>query len=605
MIDITTLSDRAREALIGLFFARLGTKDERLQLKDEYWKAESARYNRSVMGCKQFRDRMDKYFDNRKGYQDEKLDETEQAVLDKYGQIPLEELEAAAKALVDTFRSETAPDSFISLRLSSKLALNGKREISIQGFEDTVEALTVGKQVFISLTGPNPGFLGFGHVSGKAYPASQGRRIKYACKVTADLLLKTPLPRYAFQAYPEAYNAPLLIYDVPFNVIAPLEYGRAVKIVKALLDRQPELKERVETLFSADFMDRVQGHEDFLEEKTAEYGPDIKEHKAIPLVYDTSLKTHWPYNRILFGAPGTGKSWKLEEDRKSFAREDYIRVTFHPDYSYAHFVGTYKPVSSWDDRQKKSIISYEYVPGPFLRAYVEALKSGRTARPKPFLLIIEEINRASMAAVFGDVFQLLDRDSNGVSQYPVEASEDMRKYLAKALGGAPEDYSRLWLPNNLFLWATMNSADQGVFPMDTAFKRRWNFEYLGIDDNEEGIKGLVLTLGEGKYRQTVEWNSLRKAINSFLAEAGIAEDKQLGPYFISGPALEDEGEFVKLFASKVLMYLYEDAARQKRALLFGRQNIRYSEVRKGFLERGVDVFSPEIVQASGRILLSE
>ena len=95
-----------------------------------------------------------------------------------------------------------------------------------------------------------------------------------------------------------------------------------------------------------------------------------------------------------------------------------------------------------------------------------------------------------MAAVFGDVFQLLDRDDDGVSEYEIQASEDIRKYLAKELGGSPDSYKRIRIPNNMFIWATMNSADQGVFPMDTAFKRRWNFEYLGIDENEEKIKGI-------------------------------------------------------------------------------------------------------------------
>lgn len=125
-----------------------------------------------------------------------------------------------------------------------------------------------------------------------------------------------------------------------------------------------------------------------------------------------------------------------------------------------------------------------------MRVYVEALKSGRTENPQPHLLLIEEINRAKVAAVFGDVFQLLDRDDDGVSEYEIQASEDIRKYLAKQLGGTPDNYQKIRIPNNMFIWSTMNSADQGVFPMDTAFKRRWNFEYLGINENEEKISGI-------------------------------------------------------------------------------------------------------------------
>ena len=160
-----------------------------------------------------------------------------------------------------------------------------------------------------------------------------------------------------------------------------------------------------------------------------------------------------------------------------------------------------------------------------MRIYVKALKNSRTDVPKPFLLIIEEINRANVAAVFGDVFQLLDRGDDEVSEYPIQASEDIKKYLAQPenLGGSPDDYSEIRIPDNMFIWATMNSADQGVFPMDTAFKRRWDFTYLGIDDSEAGIVGKKVELGEGEYRRVVEWNVLRKAINSELLTYKVNE----------------------------------------------------------------------------------
>ena len=150
-------------------------------------------------------------------------------------------------------------------------------------------------------------------------------------------------------------------------------------------------------------------------------------------------------------------------------------------------------------------IRYDFVPGPFMRVYVDALKSGRTEAPQPHLLLIEEINRAKVAAVFGDVFQLLDRDDDGVSEYEIQASEDIRRYLASQLGGDADNYKKIRIPNNMFIWATMNSADQGVFPMDTAFKRRWNFTYLGIDDNDKDIRGKYVVVGS-KEQQRIEWN---------------------------------------------------------------------------------------------------
>lgn len=320
------------------------------------------------------------------------------------------------------------------------------------------------------------------------------------------------------------------------------------------------------------------------------------------VVYKTNLKTDFEPNRILFGAPGTGKSYTLNSERKKLLGEnnesDYERVTFHPDYAYANFVGTYKPVPSGD------VITYEYVPGPFMRVYVNALKNARTDHVRPFLLIIEEINRANVAAVFGDIFQLLDRDDDNVSEYPIQATEDMKKFLAKELGGDKEEYCKIRIPNNMFLWATMNSADQGVFPMDTAFKRRWDFTYIGINDGEDGIAGKTVTLGKYEHTRIVEWNSLRKAINERLSSFRINEDKLLGPYFLSRKIVPSESEikpevFINAFKNKVLMYLFDDAGKQKRSSLFAEDvdSTKYSEVCKAFDTKGIFAFCTEISSA--------
>ena len=276
-------------------------------------------------------------------------------------------------------------------------------------------------------------------------------------------------------------------------------------------------------------------------------------------------------------------------------------MTFHPDYSYASFVGTYKPVSCKDDEGKDSI-SYRFVPGPFLRVLVKALKRG-CSNPTPCLLLIEEINRANVAAVFGDVFQLLDRDEHGVSEYPIQTSEDVKKYLNEELGELSGDFSTLRIPDNMFIWATMNSADQGVFPMDTAFKRRWEFQYIGINENDSDLNEKYVTFGSSEYRKRVEWNSLRKAINDYLAEQKINEDKQLGPYFISRSIVVpesgdiDEEQFAAVFKNKVIMYLFEDAAKQRQAKLFegceGR-TLRYSEICNEFEKKGIYIFNTSI-----------
>lgn len=303
------------------------------------------------------------------------------------------------------------------------------------------------------------------------------------------------------------------------------------------------------------------------------------------------------FNRIVFGAPGTGKSFQLQyesKENKSDSPFAYIeRVTFHPDYSYGQFVGSYKPVSDDDGR-----IRYEYVPGPFMRTLVNALRSGKEQNPQNFLLIVEEINRAKVAAVFGDMFQLLDRTDNGDSVYEIQASEDVRRYLAEQLdSGTKDDYKSIKLPNNMYIWATMNSADQGVFPMDTAFKRRWEFTYLGINDNEKKIVIDELPV-KNPSGDKITWNILRKSINNMLLkECKVNEDKLLGPFFISGEvfknATSNTDAFFNAFNSKVLMYLFEDAGKMHQKKLFAgidQNELTFSQVCEDFKTRGTAIF---------------
>lgn len=318
----------------------------------------------------------------------------------------------------------------------------------------------------------------------------------------------------------------------------------------------------------------------------------------LELVYKIDFKTNYDSydrNRIIFGAPGTGKSFYLKNQAHGLlgeAEDSIERVTFHPDYTYSQFVGSYKPTMDGDD------IRYEFVPGPFMRVYINALKSARSDNPKPHLLIIEEINRARVAGVFGDIFQLLDRDSDGVSEYEIHASEDVRKYLANELGGKSTDYSSIKIPNNMFILATMNSADQGVFPLDTAFKRRWSFEYLGIDDGEDKLPK------ESKFKiaeTIIDWKKLRKAINLKMSSSdfNINEDKLIGPFFLSPKLIETDEDgfiikqekFIEVFKSKVLMYLYEDAVKQRRNQFFSNcESSRYSSVCKAFDDVGLNIF---------------
>lgn len=311
------------------------------------------------------------------------------------------------------------------------------------------------------------------------------------------------------------------------------------------------------------------------------------------------------YNRIIFGAPGTGKSHQIDTDKDSLKLLDiFERVTFHPNYTYSQFVGTYKPVSIGNGD-----IEYKYVEGPFMRLLVAALENAKDSNrtnPKRYLLIIEEINRANVAAAFGDMFQLLDR-KDGVSEYEIQTSEDVRKYLADKLGGEPENYKTLKLPNNFYIWATMNSADQGVQPMDAAFKRRWDFEYLNIDSGAFNIN-IPIPMGtdhngEVTTWKDVDWNDLRNNINNTLKKiSGVNEDKLLGPFFIGNKEkltdlITNKKNFNDLFKSKVLMYLYEDVVKMQPSELFNVKdgsNIHYSDICKDFDAKGLKIFVKSI-----------
>ncbi|MDE6476165.1 MAG: AAA family ATPase [Erysipelotrichaceae bacterium] len=329
-------------------------------------------------------------------------------------------------------------------------------------------------------------------------------------------------------------------------------------------------------------------------DNTIVYGEEIKKHNK----NNKGILPDLPRQLIYFGAPGTGKSNTIENiDMPKLLgdlADNYERVTFHPDYSYAHFVGTYKPVPKEDD---DSVITYKYIPGPFLRTFVKAIQSINNNAPEPYLLIIEEINRANVAAVFGDIFQLLDRKDNE-SEYPIQTSEDMRRYLADELGGKPLDYATIRIPDNMFIWATMNSADQGVFPVDTAFKRRWDFRYISVNDSQEKIENYNFTLGKGSNKREVKWNQLRRLLNDFLLnECRANEDKLLGPFFIKPSTLETGNEaFIDVFKNKLLMYLFDDAAKSKRQELFsGCSSPKlFSVILEEFDNKGVLIFNTAI-----------
>ena len=290
--------------------------------------------------------------------------------------------------------------------------------------------------------------------------------------------------------------------------------------------------------------------------------------------------------QIYYGAPGTGKSKAIKD--LTFG-EDVIRTTFHPDSDYASFVGTYKPITEEvvlrdcygkkviDDETKEVVkeerIAYKFIPQAFLEAYVKAWK--KLGSGKKQYLIIEEINRGNCAQIFGDLFQLLDRNEYGFSDYPIVADKDMQKYLEREFEGweiTNKDKinqlygeanmvslimkgERLVLPSNLYIWATMNTSDQSLFPIDSAFKRRWDWKYVPIRegrDKETNAKlNWYINTGDRQY----DWWSFVSQVNKLIGSLTNSEDKKLGYFFCKAKNGEIDAD---LFVSKVIFYLWND-----------------------------------------------
>lgn len=313
----------------------------------------------------------------------------------------------------------------------------------------------------------------------------------------------------------------------------------------------------------------------------------VIEHSARRVDYVTDKdKTKINLQQIFYGAPGTGKSHIIKEQTKD---EDVIRTTFHPDTDYSTFVGTYKPTTEFapvlaiigdkavETGREEKRISYEFVCQAFLQAYVAAWKKvaeakGSTAKKQ--FLVIEEINRGNCAQIFGDLFQLLDRNDLGYSDYPIKADADMQKQLKRLFDGVEIENADginalygdrdivkdvlsgevLLLPNNLYIWATMNTSDQSLFPIDSAFKRRWDWQYMPISEGRDK-NGQTKKWKIEADTQMYSWWSFIQKINDEIYDKTNSEDKKLGFYFCKPMNGIIKAE---TFVSKILFYLWND-----------------------------------------------
>ncbi len=265
---------------------------------------------------------------------------------------------------------------------------------------------------------------------------------------------------------------------------------------------------------------------------------------------------HNASNKIFYGAPGTGKSHKIHT--KICQGAEKVITVFHPDTQYNDFVGALKPMMK-KDSSDNSVVTYEFRPGPFTNALVKA----KTSPNAHIYLVIEEINRAPAAAVFGELFQLLDRNENGESTYKIDAADpDMMEYINKQLRKVGvSELTQLEIPANLSILATMNSSDQAVMPLDTAFKRRWSFEYLEIDFTNPAVPKTVIDLHTKNGCFSIEWPDLAKIINDVLIETNIAEDRLIGPFFLNPKELSDSNSAKDAINGKLFVYIWDDVLR--------------------------------------------
>lgn len=297
---------------------------------------------------------------------------------------------------------------------------------------------------------------------------------------------------------------------------------------------------------------------------------------------------------VYYGAPGTGKSYAVDKIVRKYATSDdqVYRTTFHPEYTYSDFTGQLLPVV------KKNIITYDYQPGIFTIALRQAFRD----LSKPIFLIIEEMSRGNVAAILGDIFQLLDRDDKGVSRYPVRNS-----VISKEILQFDDKDDLISLPANFYIIGTVNTSDQNVYVMDTAFKRRFDWKYISIDPvkNEDGSifedDNVKLELKVSANDSYVRWHDFYMKLNSFITDKniglGLGEDKQIGQFFIEFSKKMSEQDIRKRVENKLMQYLWEDvesASFETDTKLFDEQISNFSELHKA-LEENKQVFSEAFI----------
>lgn len=591
-ILIENLSAEEHQALVCMYYAKLPSSDPRSKkMKDDFAVLESF-FGKTFYTYRNYRDAYDYFFDSngRKGWERESVDGigiAHKAVYEKYKDYDVDVLEKAVDKIIAMYERNCNKnyDNLVSLKCIqpdvAHAVLSREPVITISDIYTLADKLTLNNTVFLTLGGDRgnsevdwePGFRAIAHVVKAPYGHGYRSEEKYfKIDLKLDVVLPEAMTRNDFLDYKSAWNVTFIGPELkrdPTQAVGSITYNEAVAVTRCALDRFPEIKDSLEKIFSTTFMNKVYGPTEKLLSVMVNHGET--DEAALCRNLNSNLTktqmaddfTFFAENVLFYGVPGCGKSYSVEQRYESQVTNNQckVRVVFHPDYTYSDFVGQLMPVlkevpNAQGEKEEK--LQYDFVPGPFTRILDVAYANHK----EKCLLIIEELNRGNAPAIFGEIFQLLDRNDDGSSKYAIYNS-DIANEVHK------DKLCPIKLPPNLTIVATMNTSDQNVFTMDTAFQRRWQMKHIpnrftGESLDEKTINHVAKHLPNSE----ISWGVFAQTINKKMHTANLGfggtEDKSLGVYFATDNDLDD----AERFAEKVLKYLWDDAFKLGRKELF-------------------------------------
>lgn len=585
-ILIENLSAEEHQALVCMYYAKLPSSDPRSKkMKDDFAVLESF-FGKTFYTYRNYRDAYDYFFDSngRKGWERESVDGigiAHKAVYEKYKDYDVDVLEKAVDKIIAMYERNCNKnyDNLVSLKCIqpdvAHAVLSREPVITISDIYTLADKLTLNNTVFLTLGGDRgnsevdwePGFRAIAHVVKEPYGHGYRSEAKYfKIDLKLDVVLPEAMTRNDFLDYKSAWNVTFIGPELkrdPTQAVGSITYNEAVAVTRCALDRFPEIKDSLEKIFSTTFMNKVYGPTEKLLSVMVNHGET--DEAALCRNLNSNLTktqmaddfTFFAENVLFYGVPGCGKSYSVEQRYESQVTNNQckVRVVFHPDYTYSDFVGQLMPVlkevpNAQGEKEEK--LQYDFVPGPFTRILDVAYANHK----EKCLLIIEELNRGNAPAIFGEIFQLLDRNDDGSSKYAIYNS-DIANEVHK------DKLCPIKLPPNLTIVATMNTSDQNVFTMDTAFQRRWQMEHI---PNKFDFK--TAHVNKHLPNSKISWGAFAQTVNKKMHTVnsgfGSTDDKSLGVYF----ATDNDLDNAKRFAEKVLKYLWDDAFKLGRKELF-------------------------------------